>query len=241
MNLPKAWNEILVDQYIELRGLESVPSDSFIDIDLEIISIVTDTDIDELEDLTMSEVGDILKSLKWIRKEPPKTILKTFTDYVTPRKFRRYTYKGMVFTLGEYIELNYLFSTNFVENLPLICAVLYRQEGEAYDYDPNDRKHLFYEMPITNIYGIIGDFITYKENFEETYVNLFEGDYSDEPEPEDEDKEAQAEEDRQNKWSWERLVYSVCGGDLTKRDKVLDLELVFVFNMLAMKKDLNLE
>jgi hypothetical protein len=241
MKLPKSWNDILVDQYIELRGLEAVPSDSFIDKDIETLSIVTDTDIDELEDLTLSQVGEYTKQLTWIRREPTKKIIQTLDNL---------HYKGMNFTLGEYIELNYLFSVDFVENLPLICAVMFRQKDvdkwgeeiiESYAYDPNTRKNLFLELPITSVYGIITEFLEYKKNFEKTYENLFQEDYSDEPEAEEIDKKEQAEEERQNKWSWERLVYEMCNGDLTKRDEALSLDLVFVFNMLAMKKDLNLE
>ena len=54
MKLPSSWNEILVDQYIELRELDS--SLDYFDLMLETISIVTDTDIDCL--LYTSDAAD---------------------------------------------------------------------------------------------------------------------------------------------------------------------------------------
>ena len=42
------------------------------------------------------------------------------------------------------------------------------------------------------------------------------------------------------KWGWERLVYSLCNEDLTKFNEVINLPLIMTFNMLAMKKVLNI-
>jgi len=241
MTLPNSWNDILVDQYIELRELDlELP---YFDLMLETVSIVTDTDIDELEDLSFSELVDIEKKLTWLTSEPSKRIT---------QKIDKYNYIGFDnLKLGEFIDLNHFFSDNFVTNLPIICAILYRQQKtnewneiitEPYDYDPQNRKGLFTEVGIVQVYGIIGTFLEYKSNFEETYSSLFKPDLSDEDidDLDEETKKDIEEEERLDNYSWERLIYSLCEGDITKTDQVLNLGLTYVFNILSMKKALNI-
>ena len=241
MTLPSSWDEILTDQYIELRGLDNeLP---YFDLMLETISIVTDTDIDELEELSFNELVAIEKQLVWLTSEPSKNITQTID---------KYHYKGLDdLTLGEFIDLNHYFSENFVEELPTIAAILYRQTKlnewnetiiEPYEYDPRNRRGLFMEVGITQIYGIVTSFLEYKSNFEETYANLFKPDLSDEDidDLDEETKKEIAEEERLDKFSWERLIYSLTDGDITKTDKVLNLSVVYVFNVLSMKKALDI-
>jgi len=241
LKLPSSWDEILVDQYIELRGLDNeLP---YFDLMLETISIVTDTDIDELEELSFNELVAIEKQLVWLTCEPSKNISQTID---------KYHYKGLDnLTLGEFIDLNHYFSENFVNELPTIAAILYRQTKlnewnetiiEPYEYDPRNRRELFMEVGITQIYGIITSFLEYKSNFEETYANLFKPDLSDEDidDLDEETKREIAEEERLDKFSWERLIYSLTDGDITKTDKVLNLSVVYVFNVLSMKKALDI-
>lgn len=246
MNLPQSWNSILVDQYIELRELENSSLD-YLDKMLEVISIVTDTDIDELEELSFTDVTKLERELYWLRSEPSKNI--------EPKKYigwNWYFYKGLdSLTLGEFIDLNHFFSDNFVTNLPTICAILYRKQKknewgelmiEPYDYDPKQRAEHFLEIPITEVYGIIPSFLDYKENFENTYKTLFKPDLSDEPieDLDEETKKEIEEEEKLDKFSWERLIYTLTNGDITKTDRVLNLSVVYVFNVLSMKKALDI-
>ena len=239
MKIPSSWDNILVDQFIELREVEQASFDSPFDKSLEIISIVTDTDIDEIEELSYKEMTRIEKQLQWLYSEPRKGIV---------NEIGKYHYKGLdKLTLGEFIDLSHFFAENFITNLPTICAILYRQTKqnewgdtihEPYDYDPNERKHIFTEVPICSVYGIISEFIKYKEDFEATYSTLFKPDLSDEPidDLDEETKKDIEEEERLDQFSWERLIYSLCDGDLTKTDQVLNLGLTYCFNMLSMKK-----
>lgn len=239
MEIPNSWDNILVDQYIELREVDNTSFDSLFDKQLEIISIVTDTSIEELEEMSFSEIVGFEKRLEWLTSEPRKGIVP---------EIGKYKYKGLnELTLGEFIDLSHFFAENFVVNLPVICAILYRQQKtnewnetivEPYDYDPRKRSHIFTEIPICSVYGIISEFIKYKEDFEATYSTLFKPDLSDEPieDLEEEDKKEIEQEEQLDKFSWERLIYSLCDGDLTKTDQVLNLGLTYCFNMLSMKK-----
>jgi len=241
MKLPNSWNDILVDQYIELRELNlELP---YFDLMLETISIVTDTDIDELEELSFTELIDLEKKLTWLTSEPSKNI----TKQIDNKRFIGFDN----LTLGEFIDLNHYFSENFVTNLPTICGILYRQQKtnewnelitEPYEYDPRNRADLFTEVGIVQVYGIIGLFLEYKSNFEETYSTLFKPDLSDE-DIEDLDEETKKdieEEERLDTFSWERLIYSICQDFNTTPEQTLNMSVIFVFNMLSMKKALNI-
>jgi hypothetical protein len=210
---------------------------------LETISIVTDTDIDELEELSFTELIDIEKKLTWLTSEPSKNI----TKQIGNKRFIGFDN----LTLGEFIDLNHYFSENFVTNLPTICGILYRQQKtnewnelitEPYDYDPRNRADLFTEVGIVQVYGIIGTFLEYKSNFEETYSTLFKPDLSDE-DIEDLDEETKKdieEEERLDTFSWERLIYTICQDFNTTPEQTLNMSVIFVFNMLSMKKALNI-
>ena len=240
MQLPNSWNDILVDQYIELIQLDK--SLSYFDSTLEIISIVTDTDIDEIEELDLTEIKEIEQQLLWLKSEPTKKIKQNIDQYY---------YIGFDnLKLGEFIDLNHYFSTNYITNLPTICAILYRQQKtndwneiivEPYEYDPRNRADLFTEVGIVQVYGIIGTFLEFKSNFEETYSSLFKPDLSDEDidSLSEEDKREIEEEEKLDKFSWERLIYSLCQDLNTTPDEALNMSLIFVFNMLAMKKTLD--
>jgi hypothetical protein len=47
-------------------------------------------------------------------------------------------------------------------------------------------------------------------------------------------------EQAQSKWSWEQTIYGLTNGDITKSEKVGALPLIYVFNTLAMKKELDI-
>jgi hypothetical protein len=115
---------------------------------------------------------------------------------------------------------------------------------EPYNFSPRQRFELFEDYSINDIYGIVPEFIAFRENFMETYGNLFH-DESDSDEEDDKPTTSQESKDLQLKkselkWGWERLVYSLCNEDLTKFNEVINLPLIMTFNMLAMKKELNI-
>jgi hypothetical protein len=82
------------------------------------------------------------------------------------------------------------------------------------------------------VYGIIQKYLKFRSDFIERYNFIFQPDVADEDEMDEEDKQAEKVE---SKWSWEMLLYSLSGEDITKVDPITDLPLVFVFNFLAMK------
>lgn len=243
MQLPTSWSNISVSQYAELKGLEAGSFDSAFDYNLEMLSILTDTDINDIEDLDFDEMTGIINELSWINREPNRPVNRKISDlhYIGFQHLK----------VGEFIDLEYYFTNNYHKHLTEICAVVYRKSKldewnnvvfEPYSYDLNDRKELFSELPCTDVYGIVKDYILFRDNFMNAYINLFQEPATDDIEEDltDEDKEEIKKEDSLNKWSWEKTLYILANEDITRIDDVLNMNLIFAFNMLSMKTELQL-
>ncbi len=115
---------------------------------------------------------------------------------------------------------------------------------EDYSFNIEKRKEQFNDLPITSVYGIIAEYIKFRENFLKVYENLFNPIFDeeelDESELDEEDIKEQEAEDKINRWSWEHTLYNLANEDVTKIKDVLELNLVFAFNILGMKKELEI-
>ena len=250
IDLPSGWCQIKYYQWKELIELEE--SDlSFYSMHIERFAILTDTtSSDECwEEMDTRDIKNIVSDLKWLKTSPTNNF---------KRKIYDFEIKDInLITLGEFIDLEYYFSENYYENLLNICAVLYRKtkidEWGNKSFEPygviniQERSKLFEEIYIEDIYGIIKYFIDFKETFNETYENLFEPTFEDieldddvEEEYDEEEQKEIEEEKKLNKWGWENILHNLSGGDITKYDEITNLPLIFVFNQLSYRKDLNI-
>jgi hypothetical protein len=243
MQLPKSWSEIDVLQFKEIRELYTIPE--VFNREIEILAILADVSSEELEDLDIEDVSALIKEIKFVNSEPSKHYKHQVNDYhIKPLD---------KLTIGEYIDLEFYFSKDYNQHIGHIASIFYRQKStnewgvtvyEPYEFSPRQRFELFEDYCINDIYGIVPEFIAFRENFMETYGNLFH-DESDSDDEEDKPTTSQESKDLQLKkselkWGWERLIYSLCNEDLTKFEEVTNLPLIMTFNMLAMKKELNI-
>ena len=244
MYLPKKWSEITLEQFIEINEIDKEQGAN--GYNSELLAIVTDMSYDEIDELDLDDMVQMVADMKWSNTQPSKQY--------------KHELLGMQIKplsklcLFEYIDLDYYFNDNYHTNLDKICAILYRQTKvnewgevvlETYDYDINVRAEKFLDLPITEVYGIVSEFLKFRENFLEVYKNLF-GEAEDELTAEDkaamdpdEIKEVEKEV-KNNKWSWEHMIYGLTNGDITKSEAVGSLPLTYVFNMLGMKKELDI-
>jgi len=152
-------------------------------------------------------------------------------------------------TLGEFIDLEH-YTMQLAENFTLLLSILYKRWKtdewgnlvfEDYIYKLNDRQEVFNEVSINEVFGAVYNYINYANDFKKRYENLFNPVIEEEEfELDAEDMKAEAEEKVFTKWSWEKLLYDLSNQDLTKIDAVTDLNLIFVFNMLSMVEELQL-
>jgi len=245
LKLPKSWNDITVEQFIELRSLNNEDFDSLFSYEIECLSILTDIDVDEFDDMEIDELSKIVKQVTFIKKQPSN---------IFKNEINNLTYIGLNdLKLGEFIDLEYYFANDYVKHLTYISSVLYRKTKlseweevvyEDYSFNIEKRKEQFNDLPITSVYGIIAEYIKFRENFLKVYENLFnpifDEDELDEAELDEEDLKEQEAEDKINRWSWEHTLYNLANEDVTKIKDVLELNLVFAFNILGMKKELEI-
>jgi len=244
MCLPKQWSDITVEQFIEISQIDKDQGANGYNSDM--LAILTEMSYDDIDELDLDEMIKMVAQFKWATSQPSKQY--------------KHELLGMQIKplaklcLFEYIDLDYYFNNNYHTNLDKICAILYRQSNvnewgevvlEPYEYDINVRADKFLDLPITEVYGIVAEFLKFKENFLDVYSNLFneaEDELTEDDkaamEP-DEIKEVEAEV-KINKWSWERMIYGLTNGDITKTEAVGALPLTYVFNILGMKKELDI-
>jgi hypothetical protein len=241
VNLPRNWNEVNVNQWLELNTIDDEEYNSVFLQTIEALSILSDTDPEELEDLDPEELIDLAKKVSFVKREPsnkPKELVKGLKLKPLDR-----------LTLGEFIDLEH-YAMQFVQNFDILLSILYKRWKtdewgnlifEPYSYSIMSRKDTFQDVSINEVYGAVKNYIDYSNDFKKRYENLFNPVIEeDDTELDEDDLKAEAEEKVFTKWSWEKLLYDLANQDLTKIDAVTDLNLIFVFNMLSMVEDLQL-
>jgi hypothetical protein len=208
---------------------------------IDVLSALTDSDISEFEDLDIDELGKLTEQIKWVQSEPSRRYKNKIDNYVLK------PYSKL--SLGEFIDLEHYFSNNYLDHFCHILALLYRRTSknvygddiiEPYDYSPRDRLDWYLDYPITDVYGLIPEYLKYRENFTNTYTNLLSDVVPDDEVLEDADeiKEQKREQQRQ-KFAWESTIMALCNDDLSKFNSILEMPVVLVFNILGMKKTLD--
>jgi hypothetical protein len=252
MNLPKTWHNVKLYQFKELRQLDQ--NLGYFAFQLDTLAILADVDSDELEDLAIEELNNLFNSVKWVLHEPKKGFKSKLTIDEEDFIFKPFN----KLTLFEFIDLEYFLSNDYIKHLSHILSVFYRRidkdkwnnvEFEPYIFSPFERFEQFDDQIITDVYGILTEYLKYRENFMQKYENLFnESDEDDEEEDDindfnnvDEYKDSLKQKEdgkKARKWGWESLLFDLCEGDITKMDDVGNQSLIFVFNMLSMRKDM---
>jgi hypothetical protein len=239
LKLPKNWNQISVEQFLEIRRLSS--EDGMFNYQIDVLSALTDSNISEFEELDIDELTVLTEQIKWINSEPSKRYKSKLDKYVL-KPFTK-------ISLGEFIDLEHYFSNNYLDHFCHILALLYRRTSknvygddiiEPYNYSPSDRLDWYLDYKITDVYGLIPEYIKFRENFTNTYTNLLVDVVADDEVLDDADeiKEQKREQEKQ-KFAWESTIMALCNDDLSKFNDILDMSAVLVFNILGMKKTLD--
>ena len=208
---------------------------------IDVLSALTDSNISEFEELDIDELTVLTEQIKWIQSEPSKRYKNKLDKYVL-KPFTK-------ISLGEFIDLEHYFSNNYLDHFCHILALLYRRTSknvygddiiEPYNYSPSDRLDWYLDYKITDVYGLIPEYIKFRENFTNTYTNLLVDVVTDDEVLEDADeiKEQKREQEKQ-KFAWESTIMTLCNDDLSKFNSILDMSVVLVFNILGMKKTLD--
>jgi len=237
--LPQQWSQISVSQFLELNSLSS--EDGLFNYKIDVLCILTDKDVSYFEELELNELSELTKQIKWLQSDPSRRYKSKLDKYVL-KPFSK-------LTLGEFIDLEHYFSNNYLDHFCHILALLYRRTSknvygddiiEPYEYSPRDRLDWYLDYPITDVYGLIPEYLKYRENFTNTYTNLLVDVVTDDEVLEDADEiKEQKREQQKQKFAWESTIMALCNDDLSKFNSILDMSVVLVFNILGMKKTLD--
>ena len=253
-NIPKSWNDITISQFLELNSIDLTQFESEFYLNLEKLAIVTNTSSDDecWEEMDVIELSNIVKNAEFLYSAPPNKFKQKLDNGFVLKSFNQ-------LTLGEFIDIEYFISNDLLGNFTKLLAIFYRKckTGEwgeriiePYNVIELDlRKDEFDDLPITYVFGIIDSYIQFKNDFITKYEPLFEPNFDEETEESFEDFEndpiVQYEleqekklEEKQKKWVWERLLFDLSNGDLIKLNQITELGLIYVFNILSMKKEL---
>lgn len=254
------WNDITVSQFIELNELKPEDCKDLDEFVLIRLSILFNTSPEEIGELYEPEFNEKLSQVSFLSK-PPQNKCKPLLNLgeITLYKIEDFN----TITIGEYIDLEHFFETDFIKNLKLILATVYRQKEiknsplfpdqfEKYGNYIFHRQDLFDQVKITDVYGVINEYITFRQNLMELYTGLFEDPVStDEAEEEFNEfesikeraqrrKEEEAEKNKQ-KWSWFYWLYKLAQENHISLDQASGIPLIEAFNIMAMKKELNIQ
>lgn len=250
LNLPKNWSEVTVEQFQELTAIK-LQALSQVELATEEIALLADIapDDEQIEDMEVEELFKLMNTVKWVNSDPSNNVDIKIGDYEA-KSFNK-------LNLGEFIDLEHYFSLNYVEHLHTICAILYKRSKvdewgniiiEPYVYDVEKRSKEFLDIAVNRVWGIVQMYIDWKKDFTTTYGPLFEDEKFDQIDDEEkldptevaEIKKEIEEEKAKSKWSWESMLWNLSSGDVTKYEKLFDQPIVLVFNVLSMRKSLNI-
>jgi hypothetical protein len=228
-------------QYFEIQELNNKSNLSKVERYVELVSILTEKDPDELKELPLNILQGMVEGINL-------KINKGAVEKVTVRNKDLYLIPFNNLTLGEWIDLDYYLKNNL--DLKII-EVLYRQkndnpwdkvEYESYGSFSKERSEFLLELKAEDVLGVKQMYIQWRENVLTQYQGLFQTfdkveDYSDlDIKAQREIEQALKEEEQMKQFAWERLVMLLCDNDITKFNQVLELPVIQVFNIMAMKK-----
>lgn len=212
------WGDIDTETYLELLDLHNEdlsPTEYW----LEVIATLKEIDVDEL---TADEYDEMYLEVKFIQGEPRREIL----ENINGRKLKRFN----ELTFGELIDCTKFINGVPLENIHKVNAILY---GGQKDFDTMCKVML--SQNIKPMYTNLMDFIEYHKNLIERYSELF-----DVPEDGDEPEEKTENQSVFTKWSWEKMIWDLCNGDITRARDVTSLPHIMVLNWVLMEKELKL-
>lgn len=229
-----------MEQFRQLRELRPSDFDSVVDYQIELLASVTDEDYEVIEDLSLIDLSNYVKVLKWLNGEPHSKHSERIGEF-TFIPCRQLTW-------GQFIDLEHYCGQGYYEHITTICGIFARkiredewghQLIEPYKYDPVERGKLFDTFSITSIYGVMSGYLTYRKNIMKKYEHLFEPELPEQDEEMDaEDRKTEEQAKRFARWSFESVTLQLAGGDRTKMDDIFNMKLIKVLNLLAMSNDL---
>lgn len=134
----KSWDEISLAKYNDIKEILSDNSTEELEKYLQLLSVLSNSDIDEIYNLTLPEVQKLISDLKFINTMPKKRIPRV--NYaINGKKYVLVTDMKKVIT-AQYIDYqNYLKMTDNPKQMAMLMSCFLLPEGKKYgDYDAEE-------------------------------------------------------------------------------------------------------
>ena len=240
-NIPKGWNEVTVEDFLELRSLETEEFVSFYSKQVSILSILCLVDETEFEEMDIDELGVLMSQLKWLHTQPSVDFKDTVDDL--------HMIELNKLTFGQFLDIEHFISDDYYKNINLIAAIVYGKQrigewGETLfePYGKIDiwkRADTFKDILISDIFGIIHHILTWRQGIMDIYSNIFQPTIDDKDSDDEmsaEDLKEEEDEQKLEKFYWQFLINDLTDNDVTKIGAVTDLPLIQVMNYITTKK-----
>jgi len=228
---------MVIRDYLKLTNL----SDTSIKSMMIYISLVTGKVEEELHNLSIDELVNLYNENNLELDSNGRNVIKIDT---TPLQIIDFN----TVSLGQFIDLEHYISDNWMKNIPFITAILYRlfdkqplKEIIFEDYstiDIKERGNIFLDtININHVYGNIMKYIKWRESIFSTY-SFFDSGINDinPDELNEEELEIYYDEinnaEKSKKSMWQDILTKVSEGDITRFDKILETNVILVFNRL---------
>lgn len=148
---PSGWGEVTVGTFQELSAVP--PGDDWTDRFVGTAAVLCDADPAWLEEWPLEDARELFSRMSWAYMPAPQAYVTSFS--IDGRTFR-FDDRLRGITLGQWADIEgYCEDGRAVENLHLIAAILYAEDGVPYSVDAvMERAALFRERAtVADVYG----------------------------------------------------------------------------------------
>ena len=205
--IPTKADEIPLSKYVECFNIGNDESLDDTWKAKKIIKAITGAGYDALDRIPVRQLSELsAKIAAVLQQEQPFQ--------------QRFTWQGVEYgfipnlqdlTTGEFVDIDSYSGDDFIENLHIVMAVLYRPIVEEYKelykiepYKGTDGEH-FRELPISITTGALAFFFAFRSELVEQFPRLFNG---------------VGEESPLARYGWFNVLHSLANGDILKIEEV---------------------
>lgn len=165
INLPKDWSEVTLSQFQQITTIQNVANATDIMQDLEILSILSDTPVDTIANISIKDLKKLNQAISWMAQLPSSGII---DKIVFDKKTYYFNHKLNDLMLSQYIDLcTYTKNNNdIIHNAHRIMTIFVSQKGQDYTMANIEKNaELFKEMPMSVVYPMVVFFCNLYNNF----------------------------------------------------------------------------
>ena len=239
MNL--IWDNINISTYLEIQEIIATKSRSKAQI--ELLDLLYEGK-ENLMELSLGELTKLFESN--IRPLLEKPFIPKNQNNINGFKPKPFS----TLSLAEWIDFDtYLSQRNYVEIIALILRRTRKDdwgntEFEPYKYDLDERVIQISNLPALDTYSIILNSINYRNDVLDSYKDVLKSSDVELTKEEKEElgrdarvvEEELRREESRNKYSWHKLLDDVSGGNWSYSKDILELNHLYLFNMIRMQK-----